>query len=58
MQMNVQETRPYKHNKAFYPPLIEIQNIIQQTQAAMNSGVLLPLPPVRPMFFFCSGNRV
>lgn len=46
MQLNVNEARPYKHNKAFYPALIEIQNIIQQTEAAMNSGVLTSLPKV------------
>lgn len=44
MELNAPEQRPYKHNKAFYPPLIEIQNMIQQTQAALNSGVVAPLP--------------
>lgn len=46
MELNAPEQRPYKHNKAFYPPLIEIQNMIQQTQAALNSGVVAPLPAV------------
>ena len=46
MPLNVQENKPSKHNKAFYPPMIEIQNIIQQTEAALNSGMLTPLPAV------------
>ena len=47
LEFEENEVKPAKHNKTFYPPLIEIQNIIQQTQTAMNSGILAPLPTVR-----------
>lgn len=49
LEFDEHEQRPFKHNKVFYPPMIEIQNIIQQTQAALNAGVIAPLPtPVIP----------
>jgi len=38
------ETSPSKHDKTFYPSLIEIQNMIQQTEAAIETGVLSKLP--------------
>lgn len=46
MQLNVNEGRPFKHNKAFYPALIEIQNIILQTEVAISKGTLTSLPKV------------
>ncbi len=35
-----------KHDKTFYPSMIEIQNLIQQIQADLLSGTLTPLPTV------------
>ena len=46
MELGLNETRPPKHDKAFFPTLIEIQNMIQQTEAAVDAGILDKLPTV------------
>lgn len=46
MELALNESRPVKHNKAFYPTLIEIQNMIQQAEAAIEAGILTKLPKV------------
>jgi len=38
------EDKVPKHDKTYFPPMIEIQNLIQQIQADLLSGVLTPLP--------------
>ena len=38
---------PPRHNKAFFPTIIDIQNHIHTAQIALATGTLLPLPPVR-----------
>ncbi len=35
-----------KHDKSFYPTMIEIQNLTQQIQADLLTGALTPLPTV------------
>ena len=49
MVVAVEEKVP-KHDKTYFPPMIEIQNIIQQIQADLLSGALTPLPMVWLMF--------
>lgn len=46
MEIGLNQARPSKHDKAFYPTLIEIQNMIQQAEAAIEAGLLTPLPTV------------
>eukprot|EP00795_Rhopilema_esculentum_P005130 gene5130-251_t len=38
------EEKVPKHDKKYFPPMIEIQNLIQQIQADLISGALTPLP--------------
>ena len=40
------EERIPKHDKSYYPTMIEIQNLTQQIQADLLAGVLTPLPLV------------
>ena len=40
------EEKVPKHDKKYFPPMIEIQNLIQQIQADLISGALTPLPMV------------
>ena len=40
------EEKVPKHDKTYFPPMIEIQNLIQQIQADLMSGALTPLPMV------------
>ena len=40
------EEKAPKHDKTYYPPMIEVQNLIQQIQADLLSGALTPLPMV------------
>lgn len=46
MEIGLNQARPSKHDKAFYPTLIEIQNMIQQAEAAIEAGLLTALPTV------------
>jgi len=46
MAVELNESRPLKHNKAFYPTLIEIQNMIQQAEAGIEAGIFTRLPKV------------
>lgn len=40
------EEKVPKHDKSYFPPMIEIQNVMQQIQADLVSGALTPLPMV------------
>ena len=42
---NAAEEKPPKHDRSYYPTMIEIQNLTQQVQAELASGLLTPLPP-------------
>ena len=46
-ELFVSQECPPRHNKAFFPTIIDIQNHIHTAQMALASGTLLPLPPVR-----------
>lgn len=46
MEIGLNQARPSKHDKSFYPTLIEIQNMIQQAEAAIEAGLLTALPTV------------
>ena len=37
---------PPRHNKSYFPTIIDIQNHIHQAQMALATGALMPLPPV------------
>ncbi|XP_058970330.2 calcium-responsive transcription factor isoform X2 [Pocillopora verrucosa] len=37
---------PPRHNKSYFPTIIDIQNHIHQAQMALATGALLPLPPL------------
>ena len=37
---------PPRHNKSYFPTIIDIQNHIHQAQMALATGTLVPLPPV------------
>lgn len=37
---------PARHNRSFFPTIIDIQNHIHQAQMALATGTLLPLPPL------------
>lgn len=45
-EMYTGQDPPPRHNKAFFPTIIDLQNHIHEAQAALASGQLLPLPPV------------
>ena len=40
---------PPRHNKSYFPTIIDIQNHIHQAQMALATGTLVPLPPVSDM---------
>lgn len=49
---------PPRHNKSYFPTIIDIQNHIHQAQMALATGALVPLPPVswlvaEVVFSFC-----
>lgn len=46
---------PPRHNKSYFPTIIDIQNHIHQAQMALATGTLVPLPPVSNMILkvFC-----
>lgn len=37
---------PPRHNKSYFPTIIDIQNHIHQAQMALTTGALMPLPPL------------
>jgi len=37
---------PPRHNKSYFPTIIDIQNHIHQAQMALATGALMPLPPL------------
>lgn len=41
---------PPRHNKSYFPTIIDIQNHIHQAQMALATGTLVPLPPVSTSF--------
>jgi len=45
-EMYLGQEAPPRHNKAFFPTIIDLQNHIHEAQSALASGQLLPLPPV------------
>lgn len=45
-EMYIGHDTPPRHNKAFFPTIIDLQNHIHEAQSALATGHLLPLPPV------------
>ena len=57
MAVGLNDALPSKHDKTFYPSLIEIQNMIQQTEAAIETGVLSKLPTVSVLITWPLAHR-
>lgn len=43
---------PARHNRSYFPTIIDIQNHIHQAQMALATGSLMPLPLVSYMMLF------
>ncbi|XP_047145209.1 calcium-responsive transcription factor isoform X1 [Hydra vulgaris] len=57
MKLESSENQPEHHDKSFYPPMIEIQNLIQQTDIALQSGLLSYLQPPTGSLITPSRNK-